>query len=360
MGFIPGLTLSEMFFHDIVKPIIDEHYPDLQYCAALIGPGSEVLGLDDEVSTDHHWGPRLQLFLNPAEISSHAEQLKTLFGATLPPKFMGFWTNWSEPDAHKQQFLTPPVGLTINHRVEIWTVSDILKLLIGVDSPELDDLGWLSVPEQGLIEFTAGKVFYDATGELSKARAALHYYPDNAWRFILASEWSHYAEEAPFIGRTGSRGDDLGSRLVTARIACRLMRIAFTISKKYVPYMKWMGSLFNRLSISSKLRSVLANALQSDDWLARERSICKASLILIKEQENRGIVTGIKPSCAKYHDRDQLVVEVGGIIDALRTSIKGPLKDVKHPIGTINQFIDDVDMLTDPEFSRKLISFDKI
>ncbi|HME55216.1 MAG TPA: DUF4037 domain-containing protein [Candidatus Lokiarchaeia archaeon] len=360
MNFIPGLILSEMFFHDIVKPIIDEYYPDLQYSAALIGRGSEILGLDDAVSTDHHWGPRLQLFLTPADFSSHAKELKLLFSANLPPEFMGYSTNWSEPDAHKQQFLTPPVGSTINHRVELWTVSDMLNLLIGINSPEIDDLGWPSIPEQGLIEFTAGKVFHDATGELTTARIKLEYYPDNVWRFILASEWSHYAEEAAFIGRTGARGDDLGSRIVTTRIAYRLIHIAFTINKKYVPYMKWMGSMFSKLPISMKLQPVLASALQSNDWRTRERLICKACLILLQEQENLSITTGIKPRCNKYFGRDQLVVNVGDGIDALVNSITGPLKDVKYPIGTINQFIDDVHLLSDPEFSRKIISFNTI
>jgi hypothetical protein len=38
-------------------------YPALSYSAALIGWGSDVLGFDSERSTDHNWGPRLQLLL---------------------------------------------------------------------------------------------------------------------------------------------------------------------------------------------------------------------------------------------------------------------------------------------------------
>src|SRR4029453_11518452 len=33
------------------------------HAAALLGNGSEVLGYDDEVSTDHDFGPRVQVFL---------------------------------------------------------------------------------------------------------------------------------------------------------------------------------------------------------------------------------------------------------------------------------------------------------
>nr|MDO8114900.1 DUF4037 domain-containing protein [Candidatus Sigynarchaeota archaeon] len=360
MDFIPGLTLSEMFFHEIVKPIMDRHYPSLQYAAALIGRGSEVLGLDDETSTDHHWGPRLQLFLEPSDFTTNAGRLKELLAQELPRTFKGYSTNWSKPDAFKQQFLIVPDGNKINHRVEIWMVNGMIKHLLGTSSPDVDDIGWLSIPEQGLIGFTSGKVFHDATGELSAARTKLQYYPDNVFRFILASEWSHYAEEAAFVGRAGARGDDLGSRVISTRIVYRLMRIAFEINKKYIPYSKWLGTLFVQLPISLKLLPVLADALKSNDWRARERLLCDACLILVNEQDRLGIISGSDAKCGKYFNRDQLVVEVGDIIKGLKNAIAGPLKSMKYPIGTINQFVDDVNLLTDPEFSRKFFFFKRL
>ena len=62
-NFIPGLKLSELFYNDVIKEKLEKEYPELEYAAALIGQGSEILGFDDKMSTDHHWGPRLQLFL---------------------------------------------------------------------------------------------------------------------------------------------------------------------------------------------------------------------------------------------------------------------------------------------------------
>lgn len=63
-AFVHGVDLSEAFYCEAVKPILDDHYPNLKYSAALIGWGSEVLGYDDLTSTDHNWGPRLLLFLS--------------------------------------------------------------------------------------------------------------------------------------------------------------------------------------------------------------------------------------------------------------------------------------------------------
>lgn len=51
--FIKGRALSEGFFFDAAKPLLDAHFPDLVYSAGLLGFGSDVLGYDDSTSTDH-------------------------------------------------------------------------------------------------------------------------------------------------------------------------------------------------------------------------------------------------------------------------------------------------------------------
>jgi len=43
----------------------------LSDAAGIIGSGSEVLGFDDEMSSDHHWGPRTMLFLSVDELKSY-------------------------------------------------------------------------------------------------------------------------------------------------------------------------------------------------------------------------------------------------------------------------------------------------
>ena len=56
--FIPGRELCRGFFEEAARPILRERFPDLAYTAGLLGYGSDVLGYDDVVSTDHMWGPR--------------------------------------------------------------------------------------------------------------------------------------------------------------------------------------------------------------------------------------------------------------------------------------------------------------
>ena len=66
--FLKGMELCEGFFNSCARGIIEEHFPNLRYTAGLIGYGSDVLGYDDPVSTDHMWGPRFYLFLDKEDI----------------------------------------------------------------------------------------------------------------------------------------------------------------------------------------------------------------------------------------------------------------------------------------------------
>ncbi|NCB93091.1 MAG: hypothetical protein EOM40_11125 [Clostridia bacterium] len=54
--FIKGMELCEQFFFDCAKPLLDQYFPDLTYSAGLVGYGSDILGFDDETSTDHTSG----------------------------------------------------------------------------------------------------------------------------------------------------------------------------------------------------------------------------------------------------------------------------------------------------------------
>src|SRR5688572_19628883 len=98
MSFIPGLLLSERFYWEAVRPSLDARFASLPHAAALMGDGSEVLGFDDAMSTDHHWGPRVILFLREVDHPPHAEAIREALRHDLPREFLGYPTNFTEPD----------------------------------------------------------------------------------------------------------------------------------------------------------------------------------------------------------------------------------------------------------------------
>lgn len=69
-----------------------------------------------------------------------------------------------------------------------------------------------------MLEATAGEVFADPIGELTRVREGLAWYPRDIWLLVMAGHWRRISQLEHFPGRTGSRGDELGSRLIAASL----------------------------------------------------------------------------------------------------------------------------------------------
>src|SRR5205823_8186988 len=131
-------------------------------------------------------------------------------------------------------------------------------------------------PWQRLAEVTAGAVFHDGPGGLTRARAALNWYPPDLWRYVLSCQWSRIAEEEAFCGRCAEAGDELGSAVVTARLARDLMRLWLLMSRRYPPYSKWLGRAFALVPGAGELGAELSGALAAAGWAERERHLGRA------------------------------------------------------------------------------------
>ena len=104
-------------------------------------------------------------------------------------------------------------------------------------------------------------------------REALAWYPDDVWLWLLACQWRRIDQEEPFVGRTAEVGDELGSRVLAARLVRDAMRLCFLLERRYAPYAKWLGSGFRRLHAYEELGPMLEAALVATDYLARERTL---------------------------------------------------------------------------------------
>jgi len=209
--------------------------------------------------------------------------------------------------------------------------------------------------EQRLLEVTSGKVFYDNIGELTKIREEITYYPPNVWKFKLLGLWEQISQEMAFVGRTGMKGDDLGSRIETMRLIRYIIKIAYVLNKQYIPYQKWFTIAFNRLPIAEELGLILEEIVIEDDWIKREELLCEAYLILLREQNKLNITPPIQLKPQSYFSRPQTVIKALKIVEELKKVIEEPLKSIKHPIGTINEFIDSVCILENVDYLYNLI-----
>ena len=132
----PGIELCRRFYWEAVRPVLDAEFPGLRHSAALIGPGSEVLGFDTPVSTDHHWGPRAMLFLveddyaalpGPAVRDSSAGACPTPFSAT-PPTLPSPFPKTPAPACCSATDSGP-----VDHRVEVFTIPGFVLDYLGFD-----------------------------------------------------------------------------------------------------------------------------------------------------------------------------------------------------------------------------------
>lgn len=338
--FVQGLKLSELFFNNIVKKILCDAYPNLSYTAGLIGSGSEVLCFDDIVSSDHHWGLRLHIFISLEDYEKHSDDLNDLFRKKLPFEYNGYSTNWSQPDPDDNGTQIPQLLFEgeVNHRIEIHTKDLFLKDQLDIVSTDLTDIDWLLIPEQKLLEFTSGKIFYDTLEEISEIRDKLAYFPQNVWRYKIMSEWVHIDQEIAFAGRTGEVGDELGSKIESSRLMRYIMRLAFLLEKTYTPYEKWFGTAFSKLNVSKKLEPLLLSILDEKDWKKRDNLLCKAYMLLVEEQNKLGITPIIEVEPKPYFNRKMTIIDTGKIINSLKESIKSPLDKIQS-IGSVDQLL---------------------
>ncbi|WP_020577004.1 DUF4037 domain-containing protein [Actinopolymorpha alba] len=336
--FVPSLQLNDAFYREVVAPLVAP-YP---HAAALLGWGSDVLGYDTERSTDHGWGPRLQLFVDKDDVDTVRRQVDT----GLPESFRGWpvWYGWDNAE--------------VAHRVDVLPLGDWLVGQLGVDPrPDLDPLDWLAIPQQQLLGVVKGAVYADPAGELAAVRKALDWYPHDVWLWLLGAQWQRISQEEAFVGRTSEVGDELGSRLVAGRLARELMGLAFLLERQYQPYTKWFGTAFNQLASAAEPRPMLERAVAATDFATREGALAAAYEALARQHNQAALTPALDPTVRLFHDRPFRVLDAGRFARACVDAIADPALRELPLVGSVDQFVDSTDVLSAAGRARQLRAF---
>ncbi|WP_154793703.1 DUF4037 domain-containing protein [Occultella kanbiaonis] len=334
---VPGIELAAAYYRDVVSPLVLARRPGLPHAAARLGSGSDVLGLDDAMSRDHDWGLRLTLLV-PGDAVADVD---ALLEAELPARYAGlpvrFPTSW-QPQ--------------VRHQVEVAEPHDFVASRTGLDTrTALEVADWLSVTGQAMLEVTAGAVFTDTAGTLSEIRERLAWYPDDLWRYLLAADWARLTQELPFVGRTGSRGDETGAAVITARLVDVAMHLGFLLDRAWPPYPKWRGSRFAALPHAAEVGPALARAVTAPVWREREAALVEALEALSARQRDLGLPT---PDVAIENFWDRPFRSLVSHDGPLRESITDPAVLALPPeVGSVEQWVGNVAVLTDPARRRR-------
>jgi hypothetical protein len=348
--FIKGLQLSKLFYEEAVKPILSAHFPGLIYSAARLDGGSDVLGYDTPQSRDHGWGPRLQLFLSEADYACCRAEIVDVLGEELPHEIHGYPTNFTNAnlgDGWLERTGTRP----IQHGVSVHTPGSFFVAHLGFDpAAEIDVVDWLACAEQRLRTVAAGRVFHDGLGVLEPARAKLHYYPRDVWLYLLAAQWRRIDQEVPFMARCGDVGDELGSRLLAARLVRELMRLGFLMERQYAPYSKWFGTAFAELGCAPSLTPILERVLNGQTWREREAHLSAAYEFMAEKHNALGLTPLLPARVTWFYDRPYRVINAGAFVDALRAAITDEaVRRLPPHLGGADQISDSTDVLAYPE-----------
>lgn len=328
-AFVPGLHLSKSFYEEVVRARADQVLGAERYAAALIGPGSEVLGLDSEISADHDWGPRVVLVVSSADVL-RAESVRE----GLPESFQGRSLAFGRSLGRKP-WTQPIYAITLEQLFEMWVGFNPLRGVSLID--------WLSAPANGLLMLTSGTVFHDGPGELTTARQALRWYPDELWIWMMGCQWKRISQEHSFVGRAAQAGDDLGGRLLAARLARDAIRLGFLIERRYAPYSKWLAKATGWLECGQELSGHLDAALSTSDAWSRQTSLAEAYRVL--GEATNALWPGLEIDCSHrdYHDRGYVVGPAGPFASHLLDHVSDPeLRRLPH-IGAVDQVIDSTD-----------------
>ena len=336
--FVSGIDLARRFYIEVVRPLMEGR----AHSAARLGSGSDVLGFDTPRSTDHGWGPQLHVFVAASEV----ETIRTIIDSNLPTEFHGWpvYFGWDE--------------VAVQHHVHVVPLETWLESHLGFD-PQVDITvrNWLTTPQQLLLEVTAGAVFHDPDGDLKRVRSNLEWYPNDIWLWLLACQWRRIAQEEAFVGRTAEVGDELGSRILTARIVRDLMRLSFLIERRYAPYSKWLGSAFRNLHMAPRLVPHLEAALKATDYSARETALCSAYEYIARCYNHLHLAPPVDPETRLFYKRPFRVLGGDRFAEACLAAIQDEWLKEQPLVGSIDQFVDSTDVLSSAHRSRCLTEY---
>lgn len=223
-----GLALCERFYLTHGPSLISavpSQYRD-RIAAGFVGPGSDCLGYDDDLSRDHDWGPAFCLWIMDEDYPQIFTPLQVAY-TELPKIFEGHERNTSSWGGGRDG---------------VFSVSGFYRRYIGNLTRDSNLLDWLHIPETSFSECTSGKVFHDPVGAFTAIRKDLMaFYPEDvrlkkiAARCMAAGQSGQYNYQ-----RSAMRGDAFAIQYAEIKFCNEVLALVYLLKKKYSPYYKWM------------------------------------------------------------------------------------------------------------------------
>lgn len=246
----PIIAESRDFFTEVVEPLLSRAFQSesREMAAGFFGYGSEVLGLDDEFSTDHHFGLRVNVLVPESIYKTMGRAIEDRLASDLPQ-------SWRGRELRE--------GYTRTKGVALASLEHHLASTIGITHAPASNAEWLAIPEEDIAHVIAGEVWHDPSRQFSNVRAALaNYYPEPV-RLRRLAHWCRYFSGMGVyaLKRALLRDNLLYASTTFARALRWGVQIAFLLDHTYYPYDKWLTVMFRRLPrMAGRLAAIVDEA----------------------------------------------------------------------------------------------------
>ncbi|MCR4654721.1 MAG: DUF4125 family protein [Lachnospiraceae bacterium] len=274
-GNIKGIDLCREYYEKYGAPMIHEKFGEYEdkIAAGLAGEGSECFYLDDELSTDHDFGPSFCMWLDDATFEKIGEELKKEY-EKLPDEFKGF----------KRDNTVSGAG-----RRGVMTIKSFYERLVGAASYK--DIDWASVEDASLAASVNGEVWKDDRGEFSRIRNELMQgYPENVLYTKTAECCARFSQCGQYnYFRMLKRGDEVTARIMLSDAFREAMKLLYIIDGTYPLHDKWLFIGLSDLEGGKELRELLYDAYDDPE------NIEEVGRYLAMELYRRDITSDIDP-----------------------------------------------------------------
>jgi len=279
-----GSELSQRFFEECLFPLVRQHDRSIEpeMAAGIVGMGSDASGLDDELSREHHWGPRCNILLSD-HLQDQCAELEAFLQQQAPAAFLCF------PVYHNKR---NRCGITVE------TVSQFFRDMVGREEAPLDLADWFALTEADLFHVTRGQVFYDGPGELTQRRQGFAYYPEPIWRKKIA-DWCVFltGHGVYNINRTRLREDWPAASIYLGVALKRVLEIGHLLNCTYAPYNKWLYHSFRQLPLFCPAVVPLIDRVSTTtDWEEKCLDLIRINVAINEELHRQGLTRLYYPS----------------------------------------------------------------
>ena len=229
---LKGLEMSKAYFEEVGIPLLNSKYSLVKdrIAVGLAGEGSECLGFDDELSTDHDFGPGFCIWLTNQDYKLFGEELAKDY-ETLPKNWHGI-----------------PVRNTTKEgagRVGVFNINSFFEKYVGYKhAPKISNIEdiayWDNIPQEMLRTVTNGEVFVDGCGEFTNRRKEFAYYPEAVRLYKLSSALHKMAQSGQYNFTRGIKRNDTGMMyLCISEFVNATIETGYLLNKIYMPFYKW-------------------------------------------------------------------------------------------------------------------------